>query len=1795
MRTMRFFPRPIAATVTGLLALAMLSAASAAPTDDGLVFDGGDDYVTFGSAAALGSATFTIETWFKRTGAGVAAGTGTGGIEAVPLVAKGRGEADGSNKDMNFFLGIRASDNVLAADFEEGATGSSSGLNHPVAGTNGITMNTWHHAAVTYDGTRWQLYLNGVPDTGLEVGEPPRADSIQHASLASALNSTGVAEGYFAGILDEVRIWNYARSAAEIAGNMNTEIRSAEGLVGSWALGERTGITAPDSSGNNVDGTLVNGPLWVLGPAPITLVPNGAVWKYLDDGSNQGTTWTAPTFDDSGWASGPAQLGYGDGDEATVVSYGPKSDNKYITTYFRRVFSVSDASAYGSLTLNLLRDDGAVVYLNGVELARQNMPSGTVLYTTMASSTIGSPEESTFYSASVNPALLVEGDNVLAVEVHQGSATSSDLSFDLKLVGTKRIITVTLNEPAGGATDISRPPALSTTVTHMDGDPMTVTFYGRVAPPPGGPDFTLAVIPDTQYYTSELNGGKPEMFYAQTDWIIANRAARNIVFVLHEGDITQNGDLYPKEWWNATNALYRLEDPVTTGLAQGLPYAVAVGNHDQYPGGNPSGTTTNFNLYFGESHFGERDYYGGHYGENNDNHYSLFSLFTASGLEFIVISMEYDTAPDAAVLEWANTLLQSHPTRRGIILNHSLLNAVTPATWTTQGQATYNALKGNSNLFLMLCGHNHGETWRQDDYNGNTVYTVLADYQSRVNGGDGWMRYLEFSPSQNLIRVRTINPYRNTVETDTDSQFDLPYDMEVGGDPFVVLGTHENVPSGSTVSQTWPGLAPSTAYEWYVVVSDGTDTVTSARRKFTTSANLPPVVNVTSPENGATFVAPADMTVSANASDTDGTVTQVEFYQNGELLGADTASPYEFTWTAVLQGTYAITAKAYDNDGGATTSDAVTITVNEPQNLPPTVTLTSPADGATFEAPASIHLVATAADGDGTVANVEFFQGATKLGEDNSAPYELTWGNVGTGTYALTAVAHDNEGASTISAAVSITVRNPPALVRGPYVQLGTPTSIVIRWRTDCESDSRVRYGTDPYNLNLESSDPASVTEHAAALASLTPATRYYYEVGTESRWFERTDTEFFDTAPGVGATVPMRIWALGDSGAADANAAAVRDGYLSYAGSQPADTWLMLGDNAFLNGSDAEYQAALFAMYPALLPNTVLWPALGDFDTAGSADPLPSLPYFSIFDLPANGQAGGAASGTEKYYSFNRANVHFVCLDSMSSDRGDEGSMATWLQNDLAANTLRWVIAYWHHPPYSKGSHDSDTEAELQQMRANLLPILESAGVDLVLSGHSRSYERSFLIHGHYGDSSSFAVGNLVDGGDGREDGTGVYQKPPGVLGTVYVVAGSGSETAGGPLNHPAMVVSTNELGSLVLDVQDDRLDVAFVGTAGTALDHFTLLKPDAPTQTPAVPSALVATTVSGTAIDLSWTDNANNEIGFIIERSMSGGAYSEVATLGANLTAFHDSGLTDNTEYSYRVKAFNAAGLSDYSNVDSARTLLPPPAPENLTAVAGDGQVTVSWDAIDGMDVFYRLGRSSVSGGTYEFFLYGVQDTFHVDSPLENGTTYYYVVQAYNEAGDSPYSDEVSATPLPMPPAAPSDLRITAVWEDEIDLAWTDNSADEQGFKVLRSTDNENFALISTLAPNTTTWFDPVDPCTLYYYRVVAYDDDGDSAPAEVSGRPEDSVAPTISCPDDLTVGADPGACEASGVVLGTPVTGDNCGVATVGNDAPAAFALGTTTVTWTVTDSSGNTAQCTQTVTVRDTQPPTLTCPP
>jgi len=420
-------------------------------------------------------------------------------------------------------------------------------------------------------------------------------------------------------------------------------------------------------------------------------------------------------------------------------------------------------------------------------------------------------------------------------------------------------------------------------------------------------------------------------------------------------------------------------------------------------------------------------------------------------------------------------------------------------------------------------------------------------------------------------------------------------------------------------------------------------------------------------------------------------------------------------------------------------------------------------------------------------------------------------------------------------------------IVRGPYLQIKTPTNCIVRWRTDAPTDSRAQFGITQTNLDRTAEMSGSRTDHELTLGGLSPYTAYFYSVGSSTNVFASGPEFRFVTAP-IGSQ-SIRIWAIGDSGTPGSGVASVRDAYTNYTGSRYTDVWLMLGDNAYGASTDEQFDQAVFGMFPQMFRQTVLWPERGNDDIYSG--------YYDTFTLPQNAEAGGVASSNEYYFSFEQGNIHFVGLDS-TGDVSTNGAMYRWLERDLSAASNQWLIAYWHHPPYSRGSHNSDIDPTQIAMRTNFVQLLERHGVDLVLCGHSHSYERSYLLHGHYGFSTNLQPSMILNNGSGREDGSGVYLKrssgPLANKGAVYVVAGNASRPVGtGLLDHPAMFISLLEYGSVVIDVNANRLDALELRNDAIIRDYFTIVKE--------VPPAL-AIARSGTDVLLSWPASQTNYV---------------------------------------------------------------------------------------------------------------------------------------------------------------------------------------------------------------------------------------------------------------------------------------------------------------------------------------------
>ena len=420
---------------------------------------------------------------------------------------------------------------------------------------------------------------------------------------------------------------------------------------------------------------------------------------------------------------------------------------------------------------------------------------------------------------------------------------------------------------------------------------------------------------------------------------------------------------------------------------------------------------------------------------------------------------------------------------------------------------------------------------------------------------------------------------------------------------------------------------------------------------------------------------------------------------------------------------------------------------------------------------------------------------------------------------------------------------------RRPYLQRVTSTEATLVWRDVSPTIDRACVGTAPDRLDRTVGDGAMRTDHAVIVDGLAPRTTLYYAAGVAScpPSTPGASEDHFTSAPIAGDPVPFRVWIVGDSGTGDSVQARVRDAAYREDAMRPFDVFVHVGDMAYASGSTSQFDDNFFAPYEAVLRRTPVFPAIGNHEGTLSDSASQSGPYYEAYVVPTDGRAGGVASGTEAYYAYDWGDVHFVVLDSHESPRAVDGAMLRWLDADLASTSATWIVCYFHHPPYTDGTHDSDTESQLVDMRENALPILEAHGVDLVIAGHSHIYERSYLLHGAY--ETPTTTSGIVDPGDGRVEGDGPYRS--GVAGALYLVAGHGGAGAGGDASHPVMFFSEVRNGSTLLDVTESALTLRNIRSDGVETDHVTLVKGEGLFVTEPVAGS---THRPGAPIDLAW-----------------------------------------------------------------------------------------------------------------------------------------------------------------------------------------------------------------------------------------------------------------------------------------------------------------------------------------------------
>ncbi len=411
-----------------------------------------------------------------------------------------------------------------------------------------------------------------------------------------------------------------------------------------------------------------------------------------------------------------------------------------------------------------------------------------------------------------------------------------------------------------------------------------------------------------------------------------------------------------------------------------------------------------------------------------------------------------------------------------------------------------------------------------------------------------------------------------------------------------------------------------------------------------------------------------------------------------------------------------------------------------------------------------------------------------------------------------------------------------PQVVRQPYLQVLTPTSILVRWNTEGIDTGRVHYGLNLETLDYTTVESEARTFHQVKISGLTPGTKYFYSIDT----LDASEKQYFVTSPVPGNKGKARIWVISDFGQTSisdngARRLTVNRWKIFNEGNHHADFVLSLGDQTE-NDTQEELQLTYFDLLDSVLLNSPLFTVQGNHDNYDGF-----VNYRATFSLTAEGESGGYPSQNQDYYSFDFGNIHVIGLSTEIDDI--DGPQLTWLHNDLQAidhDQTDWLIACLHRPFHSGGYHPTDLSETAQKQRDYWLTELEDHGVDLILQGHNAIYERSFLIDDLIGKTTELTEANIIDGGNGREDSDGAYHKGPGLSphhGTIFIEVAPGGDAVNRNSNYEIFAYAFHGgaiEGSVVVDVDSsDRMDVHFLCNrpnpdSSYIWDYFTIIKAD-------------------------------------------------------------------------------------------------------------------------------------------------------------------------------------------------------------------------------------------------------------------------------------------------------------------------------------------------------------------------------
>ncbi len=777
----------------------------------------------------------------------------------------------------------------------------------------------------------------------------------------------------------------------------------------------------------------------------------------------------------------------------------------------------------------------------------------------------------------------------------------------------------------------------------------------------------------------------------------------------------------------------------------------------------------------------------------------------------------------------------------------------------------------------------------------------------------------------------------------------------------------------------WNSVAPG-AYSLTAKATDNQGaTTTSAAVAITVNApNQPPTVSLTSPTAGQSFLAPANIALSANASDADGSVTKVEFFNGATKIGEDLDAPYNFAWNNVAAGAYSLTAKATDNQGAITTSAAVAITVNAP-NQPPSVSLTSPTQGQAFLAPANISLTANASDVDGSVTKVEFFNGATKIGEKVGAPFSFGWNDVPAGAYSFTAKATDNQGATTTSTAVAITVTDPviPPPAQPTATPIGgsynNPQSVTL---TTLTSGATIRYtlnGNDPtVSTGILYANPISISA-TTTLKAIAVKDGVASSILTQVYTINNPPTVTL-TSPANGTIyrAPASITATATASDPDGPIAKVEfyfNNELKQTATASPYTYTLSdaaagGYTIYAKAFDAQGHSATSASVTIIVnqPPTIFWVSPANNSTFTTADKI---------SLSAN---ASDVDGTIAKVSFFRGNIKVADVLQPAS-----GSTYTYL---------------WSLPPV--GSHALRAVAYDNRGDSTLTLVRNITVNDSTNKAPTVSITKP-------ANEAKFVAGAQITLESTASD-------PDGSIARVqYFYAGNTS--IGQSIVGPAYPVTWNSVPAGTYALTARATDNGG-GSGNSSIISISVTLP-APSGVKAAPGNNSAT-ISWNAVAGATNYNLHYNAGVNVNSSAI--TFSNIQG-----TSYTVSGLTNGQQYAFAVSTEGPGGTSPRSaKVNATPNPQSPPAPPaNLTATAQDATISLSWTASSGATkytVYYAQGNTVTT--TNSIKLQNITVTSSVIDGLTNGTNYTFAVTAHNVAGESDLSNSRTIAPVGNPP---------------------------------------------------------------------------------------------------------------------------------------------------------------------------------